>query len=189
MDAKHAPTSPRAAQAVDPVRIRGRRYSPDERNEVSHYEQLYRYQANRPCRAVYRGLIRALLYPNPIFPAAPWLMYDPSGIVCLLAALAFGPKLGRRRRHPVLVAARLPRPVWRTHGHALHVLPHHPRSDYLRQVRQHPRGFHRGHGCLRRAIHHRSLRAQPGGDAAVHRRHHGAGSRHDPAHLATFQHP
>lgn len=30
----------------------------------------------------------------PIFPAAPWLMYDPSGIVCLLAALAFGPKLG-----------------------------------------------------------------------------------------------
>lgn len=30
----------------------------------------------------------------PIFPAAPWLMYDPSGIVCLIAALAFGPKLG-----------------------------------------------------------------------------------------------
>lgn len=30
----------------------------------------------------------------PIFPAAPWLMYDPSGIVCLLAALAFGPKVG-----------------------------------------------------------------------------------------------
>ena len=29
----------------------------------------------------------------PIFPAAPWLMYDPSGIVCLIAALAFGPKL------------------------------------------------------------------------------------------------
>ena len=27
----------------------------------------------------------------PIFPAAPWLMYDPSGIVCLIAALAFGP--------------------------------------------------------------------------------------------------
>ncbi len=30
----------------------------------------------------------------PLFPAAPWLMYDPSGIVCLIAALAFGPKLG-----------------------------------------------------------------------------------------------
>lgn len=30
----------------------------------------------------------------PIFPAAPWLMYDPSGILCLIAALAFGPKLG-----------------------------------------------------------------------------------------------
>lgn len=30
----------------------------------------------------------------PIFPAAPWLMFDPSGIVCLIAALAFGPKLG-----------------------------------------------------------------------------------------------
>ena len=30
----------------------------------------------------------------PIFPAAPWLMYDPSGIICLIAALAFGPKLG-----------------------------------------------------------------------------------------------
>lgn len=30
----------------------------------------------------------------PIFPAAPWLMFDPSGIVCLIAALAFGPKIG-----------------------------------------------------------------------------------------------
>lgn len=30
----------------------------------------------------------------PIFPAAPWLKFDPSGIVCLIAALAFGPKLG-----------------------------------------------------------------------------------------------
>ena len=30
----------------------------------------------------------------PIFPAAPYLMYDPSGIVCLLAAMAFGPSLG-----------------------------------------------------------------------------------------------
>lgn len=30
----------------------------------------------------------------PIFPVAPWLMYDPSGIVCLIAALAFGPKIG-----------------------------------------------------------------------------------------------
>ncbi len=30
----------------------------------------------------------------PIFPAAPWLMYDPSGIVCLIASFAFGPALG-----------------------------------------------------------------------------------------------
>ena len=30
----------------------------------------------------------------PIFPAAPWLMYDPSGIICLIAGMAFGPKLG-----------------------------------------------------------------------------------------------
>ena len=27
----------------------------------------------------------------PIFPAAPWLKYDPSGIVCLVAGFAFGP--------------------------------------------------------------------------------------------------
>lgn len=30
----------------------------------------------------------------PIFPAAPYLMYDPSGIVCLIAALVFGPHMG-----------------------------------------------------------------------------------------------
>lgn len=30
----------------------------------------------------------------PIFPAAPYLMYDPSGIVCLVAALVFGPRMG-----------------------------------------------------------------------------------------------
>lgn len=30
----------------------------------------------------------------PIFPPAPWLMYDPSGIVALVAALAFGPSTG-----------------------------------------------------------------------------------------------
>lgn len=30
----------------------------------------------------------------PIFPAAPYLMYDPSGIVCLVCALAFGPATG-----------------------------------------------------------------------------------------------
>lgn len=30
----------------------------------------------------------------PIFPAAPYLMYDPSGIACLIAALAFGPRMG-----------------------------------------------------------------------------------------------
>lgn len=30
----------------------------------------------------------------PIFPAAPYLMYDPSGIVCLIAALVFGPRMG-----------------------------------------------------------------------------------------------
>ena len=27
----------------------------------------------------------------PIFPPAPWLMYDPSGIVCLIAGFAYGP--------------------------------------------------------------------------------------------------
>ena len=27
----------------------------------------------------------------PIFPLAPWLKYDPSGIVCLIAGFAFGP--------------------------------------------------------------------------------------------------
>lgn len=30
----------------------------------------------------------------PIFPAAPYLKYDPSGIVCLVAGLAFGPRVG-----------------------------------------------------------------------------------------------
>ncbi|MCI1666131.1 MAG: ECF transporter S component [Atopobiaceae bacterium] len=30
----------------------------------------------------------------PIFPAAPYLKYDPSGIVCLVAGLAFGPATG-----------------------------------------------------------------------------------------------
>ena len=30
----------------------------------------------------------------PIFPAAPYLKFDPSGIVCLIGALAFGPQLG-----------------------------------------------------------------------------------------------
>jgi riboflavin transporter FmnP len=30
----------------------------------------------------------------PIFPAAPYLMYDPSGIVCLVASFAFGPATG-----------------------------------------------------------------------------------------------
>ncbi len=27
----------------------------------------------------------------PLMPAAPWLKYDPSGIVCILAGFAFGP--------------------------------------------------------------------------------------------------
>ena len=27
----------------------------------------------------------------PLLPAVPWLMYDPSGIVCLVAGFAFGP--------------------------------------------------------------------------------------------------
>lgn len=27
----------------------------------------------------------------PLFPLAPWLKYDPSGVVCLLAGFAFGP--------------------------------------------------------------------------------------------------
>lgn len=30
----------------------------------------------------------------PIFPPAPWLMYDPSGIVCMIAGFAFGPATG-----------------------------------------------------------------------------------------------
>lgn len=30
----------------------------------------------------------------PIFPPAPWLKYDPSGVVCLVAGLAFGPSTG-----------------------------------------------------------------------------------------------
>ena len=30
----------------------------------------------------------------PIFPPAPWLMYDPSGIVALVAALVYGPATG-----------------------------------------------------------------------------------------------
>ena len=30
----------------------------------------------------------------PIFPPAPWLMYDPSGIVAFVAALVFGPSTG-----------------------------------------------------------------------------------------------
>ena len=30
----------------------------------------------------------------PIFPAAPWLMYDPSGIICLFAGLMLGPQTG-----------------------------------------------------------------------------------------------
>lgn len=30
----------------------------------------------------------------PIFPAAPYLMYDPSGIICLVASFAFGPATG-----------------------------------------------------------------------------------------------
>lgn len=30
----------------------------------------------------------------PIFPPAPWLQYDPSGIVTLITALMFGPAAG-----------------------------------------------------------------------------------------------
>lgn len=30
----------------------------------------------------------------PIFPPAPWLKYDPSGVVCLVAGLVFGPSTG-----------------------------------------------------------------------------------------------
>ena len=33
----------------------------------------------------------ASLIELPIFPVAPWLKYDPSGIVCLIAGFAFGP--------------------------------------------------------------------------------------------------
>lgn len=35
--------------------------------------------------------ICTLFIQFPIFPAAPWLMYDPSGIVALVAGFAFGP--------------------------------------------------------------------------------------------------
>ncbi len=44
----------------------------------------------------------------PIFPAAPWLHFDPSIIVCLLAGLAFGPKIGSA----VAVISWLPRLFW-----------------------------------------------------------------------------
>ncbi len=30
----------------------------------------------------------------PLFPAAPYLKYDPSGVVCMIAGFAFGPYLG-----------------------------------------------------------------------------------------------
>ncbi|MBY4797244.1 ECF transporter S component [Collinsella sp. AGMB00827] len=40
------------------------------------------------------GSLLASFIQIPIFPAAPWLCYDPSGVICLIAALVFGPGLG-----------------------------------------------------------------------------------------------
>jgi riboflavin transporter FmnP len=45
------------------------------------------------------GLFVALAFVTsfieiPIFPVAPWLKYDPSGIVCMIAGLVFGPLTG-----------------------------------------------------------------------------------------------
>ena len=41
--------------------------------------------------ALFVALAMASLIELPIFPAAPWLKYDPSGIVCLIAGFDFGP--------------------------------------------------------------------------------------------------
>ena len=38
--------------------------------------------------------ICTLFLEFPILPAAPWLKYDPSGVVALIAGLAFGPATG-----------------------------------------------------------------------------------------------
>ena len=38
--------------------------------------------------------ICTLFLEFPILPAVPWLMYDPSGIICLVAGFAFGPATG-----------------------------------------------------------------------------------------------
>ena len=38
--------------------------------------------------------ICTLFVEFPILPAAPWLKYDPSGVVALIAGLAFGPVTG-----------------------------------------------------------------------------------------------
>lgn len=38
--------------------------------------------------------ICTLFVEFPIIPAVPWLKYDPSGIVCLVAGLVFGPSTG-----------------------------------------------------------------------------------------------
>ena len=45
--------------------------------------------------AVFVAIGMALSFAElPIFPAAPYLKYDPSGIACLVAGLAFGPVTG-----------------------------------------------------------------------------------------------
>ncbi|KFI58886.1 membrane protein [Bifidobacterium gallicum DSM 20093 = LMG 11596] len=42
--------------------------------------------------ALFSALAMAVSFIEiPLMPAAPWLKYDPSGIVCLLAGFAFGP--------------------------------------------------------------------------------------------------
>ena len=73
--------------------------SPDARNEVnmsvpSHtVDGSGRWSTHRI--AIYALLVALTIIASyieiPLFPAAPYLKYDPSGIICLLAGFAFGP--------------------------------------------------------------------------------------------------